>query len=228
MILGSSPPREYGYAEFWLQRATPSFFVATRDPAGVATFWRPATPATQRPCQPCWYLHRNRVETFEGFKGRNKPFQAGEEKFPRNQFSRMGEQIICVVSQKRIQTCSSYRWCGHAECQRLGVRSSPHNFRLDFTCLRVLKNNFQNPETSKICPDSNDFRKHLHKTSSNIQTLTVCNGSLTVIKLHQRWTHLNYALCPLLLPSQYTCTYSEKIWSIIFGIFHFWKFLLVP
>ena len=111
---------------------------------------------------------------------------------------------------------------------QLGVRSSPHNFRLDFTCLRVLKNNFQNPETSKICPDSNDFRKHLHKTSSNIQTLTVCNGSLTVIKLHQRWTHLNYALCPLLLPSQYTCTYSEKIWSIIFGIFHFWKFLLVP
>ena len=30
----------------------PVLFVATRDPAGVATFWRPATRATQRPCQP--------------------------------------------------------------------------------------------------------------------------------------------------------------------------------
>ena len=27
-------------------------FLATRDPAGVATFWRPATLATPRPCQP--------------------------------------------------------------------------------------------------------------------------------------------------------------------------------
>ena len=30
----------------------PVLFVATRDPAGVATFWRPATRAIQRPCQP--------------------------------------------------------------------------------------------------------------------------------------------------------------------------------
>ena len=37
---------------FWIQRATPSF-LATRDPSGVATFWRPATRATPRPRQPC-------------------------------------------------------------------------------------------------------------------------------------------------------------------------------
>ena len=36
---------------FWIQRATPSTFLATHNPAWVATFWRPATLATPRPCQ---------------------------------------------------------------------------------------------------------------------------------------------------------------------------------
>jgi hypothetical protein len=31
----------------------PVFFAAPRDPAGIATFWPPATPATPRSCQPC-------------------------------------------------------------------------------------------------------------------------------------------------------------------------------
>ena len=36
---------------FWIQRAAPSIFGATvtRDPAGVASFWRPATRGSQ--CQ---------------------------------------------------------------------------------------------------------------------------------------------------------------------------------
>ena len=45
---------------------------------------------------------------------------------------------------------------------------------------------------------------------------------------HQPWTHLDYAFEPLLLPFPYACTYSEKIPCNIFGIFHFWKFFLVP
>ena len=31
----------------------PRHILATRDPARIATFWRPATRATPRPCQPC-------------------------------------------------------------------------------------------------------------------------------------------------------------------------------
>ena len=33
-------------------KSDPVISLATRDPAGVATFWRPATRATPRPCQP--------------------------------------------------------------------------------------------------------------------------------------------------------------------------------
>ena len=36
------------------------------------------------------------LKCLQGFKGWNKPFQAGEEKFKRNQPSRIGKQI-CVV-----------------------------------------------------------------------------------------------------------------------------------
>ena len=40
------------YDDISIKRAV--IFLATRDPAGVATSWRPATRATERPCQPCW------------------------------------------------------------------------------------------------------------------------------------------------------------------------------
>ena len=40
--------------EFLDSKSDPVIFLATRDPAGVATFWRPATRATPRPCQP-WH-----------------------------------------------------------------------------------------------------------------------------------------------------------------------------
>ena len=45
-----------------------------------------------------------------------------------------------------------------------GPQSSPHNFCFDFPCLRVFKNKLTNLQTSKFCPDSNDFRKDSPKS----------------------------------------------------------------
>ena len=56
---------------FRTQRATPSLsLLAARDPAWIATFWRPATRATPRPCQPCRPGYRRRAIAAEGGGGR--------------------------------------------------------------------------------------------------------------------------------------------------------------
>ena len=39
----------FSYARFWISWSDPVLFFATRDSAGIATFWCPATRATQQP-----------------------------------------------------------------------------------------------------------------------------------------------------------------------------------
>ena len=51
---GGQCPSPILWCERWFldSKSDPVILSASRDPAGVATFWRPATRATPRPCQP--------------------------------------------------------------------------------------------------------------------------------------------------------------------------------
>ena len=81
-------------------KSDPVIFLTTSNPAGDATFWRPATRATQRPCQPCLQL----------------------PVFPRVHF--LDCELACFVCTVQIKVVSIFTLAVPAPQQRRQSRSS--------------------------------------------------------------------------------------------------------
>ena len=94
-----------------------------------------------------------------------------------------------------------------------------------FSLSQGFKNKFQNLETSKFWPDSNDICKDSPKSRRSLpqlfkhwQSATEVQWSPTIGNHEHIW----------IMHCSHFCCLHNRIWSNIFCIFHFLKFFLVP
>ena len=110
----------------------------------------------------------------------------------------------------------------HSIESRTIPRSSPHNFHLNFPCFNLQKRAFKLNDLSNWINTFSNYRVKCYlKFDAKLD-----QSSRKSLQRTTTNTSLDDALLAVLL-SQYACTYSEVIWSIPFGIFYLWKFLLI-